>query len=756
MLHIRRLVLLASLLSVSEGIGQTTNSPPSVSSEALRLDFDKGRGNLAQIIDLKRHVEFLAIGDASPLWTLEFRDGTTLEPSDAAEFSWRAAPGSRSIQLVWSGFSSVAAPKLAVLARADLADADAVSRWSLAIEGLGGLAPRAIVYPRIGQLTPASGEVLLVPQWIGEATDQARRLVNTPPGRAGRLAWDYPGILSMQFLAYYAGDGRGLMVSVDDAQHLRKQFSAFGDGASGLGLEVKHEVAGAERPMRLDVPYRTEIRVFQGDWFTAAALYRQWASAQWWVRESRVRRGLTPAWIRDAGLWIWNRGRSPEVLQPALALRRHAGAPVNIFWHWWHGCAYDVGFPEYFPPREGAESFRAAVAEARRRDVNAVIYMNQRLWGMTTRSWTAENAAAYAVKDAQGAIQPEVYNTFVNAPCASMCMGTRFWRDKYAGLAERALRDLGVAGVYMDQACSSLSCYDPSHGHPLGGGAYWMDGFKQLSEDIRGRLAEPIALAGEGCGEGWLPYLDAMLSLQVSLERYSGDGAWEPLPLFNAVYHDCATQYGNYSSLTRPPYDDLWPPQYAPQAPLELLDRKFATQFRLEQARSFVWGQQPTIANFQERQLAERRDEIDYVLRIARMRSQALKYLRDGLFLRPPCINAPRAEIPISRLSIYAGQLNAVQERTKSVPLGLASAWRAPDGDVAVVLANIADQELPLHVAICRPEYPIPSEGEVVLLDDDGRRRERRQYEQGTVNLKVRMNPRELRIYEIAAEKPQQ
>ena len=27
-------------------------------------------------------------------------------------------------------------------------------------------------------------------------------------------------------------------------------------------------------------------------------------------------------------------------------------------------------------------------------------------------------------------------------------------------------------------------------------------------------------LAGEGCGEGWLPYLDLMLSLQVSRERY--------------------------------------------------------------------------------------------------------------------------------------------------------------------------------------------------------------------------------------------
>jgi hypothetical protein len=354
------------------------------------------------------------------------------------------------------------------------------------------------------------------------------------------------------------------------------------------------------------------------------------------------------------------------------------------------------------------------------------------------------------VKQPDGSVAPEVYNTFVKAPNASMCMGTEFWRNTYASLAEQAVRDLGLSGIYMDQACSSLACYDPSHGHPLGGGTYWMEGFKALEGDIRLRCADvtEVALAGEGCGEGWLPHLDLMLSLQVSLERYAAPGMWEPLPLFNAVYHDCSTQYGNYSSLTRPPYDDLWPAEFAPKEPLTLLDRKFAAQFRLEQARSFVWGQQPALANFRENQLVERAEEIDYLLRIARLRRAAAKYLRDGVFLRPPRINAPEREIPISRLSIYAGQHDAVQEYTKTVPTVLASAWLAEDGGVGIVLANIADESVSANVKLTRDEYPLPDSGAVYRITTD-ERTEISPFADGAVELDVQLDPSDVRVYEI-------
>src|SRR5688500_19033681 len=109
-----------------------------------------------------------------------------------------------------------------------------------------------------------------------------------------------------------------------------------------------------------------------------------------------------------------------------------------------------------------------------------------------------------------------------------------------------------------------------------------------------------------------------------------------------------------------PPYDDLWPAEFAPKEPLRLLDPKFSLQFRVEQARAFVWGQQPMIANFRPSHLHERPEEIAYVLRLARLRHATLEYLVHGEFLRPPTIDAPSVDAEFSRLSIYAGQKGAL------------------------------------------------------------------------------------------------
>jgi hypothetical protein len=214
-----------------------------------------------------------------------------------------------------------------------------------------------------------------------------------------------------------------------------------------------------------------------------------------------------------------------------------------------------------------------------------------------------------------------------------------------------------------------------------------------------------------------------MLSLQVSRERYMAPDAWDTIPFFPAVYHPYAVAYGNYSSLTMPPYDDLWPAEFAPKEPLKLLDRKYSRQFCLEQARAFVWGQQPTIANFLPAQLDDRAEEVDFVMRLTRLRSRAANYLLHGTFLRPPQVRAPVATLDISRLSIYAGRQGGLTAFKKESPLALAGAWRAPDQRVAVALASIADE--PIHVTLDLPDagYNLPRDTTVYQMDDKPRRR---------------------------------
>lgn len=724
-------------------------SEPGLENRRIRLDFDGQHGRLIALRDVARSIAYLDPGRPQPLWSLDLAGGGTLTADQARSCSWARPQGEPArLQITWSDFDLPEAPALKVHVEVSLDGDQATTRWGIRLENPGELVLRAVHFPRIGGLAPQPGETLAVPVWMGEQTRQARRLLNPDGGQGGRREWEYPGRLSMQLLTWHRASGQGLFLATNDPALLRKQFAVVGDGQGGLALEVVHlPTSDRANPDQYQIPYNVLLGAHEGGWYGAAQEYRTWAREQSWVKESRLKRGVTPDWLRQTGLWVWNRDRSEEVLTPALLLQDHAGLPVSVFWHWWHGCAYDAGFPEYLPPREGTDAFKTALAAAQDQGIKTLVYMNQRLWGMTTESWTDQNAARYAVKRPDGTIAPEVYNRFMKTPCASMCMGTAFWRDTYAGLAAEAVNALGVDGIYMDQACSSLACYDPGHGHPPGGGSYWMEGFRRLAADIRDRTAPsgPVTLAGEGCGEAWLPHLDAMLSLQVSMERYAAPGQWEPIPLFQAVYHDCVLLYGNYSSLTRPPYDSLWPEQFAPEEPLALLDRKFAHQFRLEQARAFVWGQQPTLANFTPRLLEDRKTEIDFLLHLARLRQQLQPFLQEGTMLRPLELDVPEMTIPMSRLSIYAGQQESVQEFTRSVPRVLSSVWQAPDARVAVVLVNISDQPVTLTVSLSADRDPIAPSG-TIRIQDENRLGPPTPYQDGAVRIEVTLPPASARV----------
>ncbi|MCC6142843.1 MAG: hypothetical protein IT368_03445 [Candidatus Hydrogenedentes bacterium] len=692
-------------------------APQTVKTALLRITLDDGTGELIEFIHDDHD---FAAASSEPIWRLELlgTSPTSLTPDRAKQVE--ARPQEHGLRLTWTGFGLDDLPELAVSVTVSLDAASAQSAWTIDITGLGDAPLGAVHFPRLPALAPQEKETLAVPVWMGEMTSRARELLNAN-GHPGRWQWEYPGLLSLQCIALYGAGAdsdlsKGLALTTDDTQAYGKRFAVFGDGQGGMGVEVVQLPENlADNLGRYTSPYAVRLGAFEGDWYTAAATYRDWALEQPWAKQARLKNGATADWAKDTGLWVWNRRASEHVLPPAAALQEAAGLPVSVFWHWWHGCAYDTNFPEYLPPREGAEAFQAALAEAHEAGLHAIVYMNQRLWGMTAASWHEKNAERYDVKDPAGKVHPEVYNTFNKAPCASMCMGTEFWRDTYADIAVEAVNELGVDGIYMDQACSSLACFDPSHGHPLGGGTYWMKGFQSLQQDIRDRTQtkKRVVLAGEGTGEAWLPYLDLMLSLQVSRERYAAPGEWQPIPFFHAVYHGYFLPYGNYASLTMPPYDELWPAEFAPETQLVLLDRKFSQQFRLEQGRSFVWGQQPTVANFRPEHLDTRTEEMDFVLRIAKLRAESLKFLRDGTFLRPPALAVPEEEIPMSRLSIYAGQQGALREYTASYSTVLAAAWQAPDGDIGIALANISDKPQPVGFTLATPQWPLPETGRI-------------------------------------------
>lgn len=624
-----------------------------------------------------------------------------------------------------------------------------LSRWTIAIGKPAGVTLRDLRFPRVGGLRERPDECLAVPYSLGMMTRVPRTLLSGAGGKGARLHWESPHRLSLQCVTLYGRGGPGFLALCEDPLGRHKGFSFWGDAGRQVHFEAVHtpetDAAGLTE---YRLPYTVVLGSYSGDWMTAAALYRATPAAREIASRGRLRNGLTAPWLAETGLWVWNRGRSADVLGPALALKQHLGLPVNVLWHWWHECPYDAGFPDYLPPREGAESFRTALAAAHRENLHVLLYMNQRLWGTTTDSWRAEGAAAHAVKRRNGTIETTIYQKRLAVPMATMCLGTPFWRAKYASLSEAVLCDLGADGVYMDQTGLPGDCHDPAHGHPLGVGVYWHQGLAMLTEDIRRRSAARGAatLGGEFVGEPWIGDLDLTLALDTSAERIGAASAdWERIPFYPAVYHEAALAFGSYAGLVYPPYDEKWPQDERPARALTPLDARFDAQFCLEQSRCFAWGLQPMIANFQTAQLSERPTPIGFLSRLVRTRQRALPYLQRGVWLRPPDFVIPTLQIPLVQVSIY----NPPRETARTYPAVIVGAWRAQDGAVGIALASLGDSPLELAAPVDFAAYGLPESCEVNRIDEQGRRalgRLRRE----SPTLRVTLAPRDVCVIELA------
>lgn len=627
----------------------------------IKLGFSKQTGALTAFRDLVNSYDHLddTIITGTP-WQIELHNPSeisTLDIYGASEFHY-SKPGPLTLVLEWNHFDHPESGNLNVTAVVSLDENKPLSSWKISVKGIKGIQISRVAFPLIAGIKNIGNEYLAVPVWMGQLMKDPRNNLAKSQGEVKKFEWSYPGQLSMQCLTLYDPEKCCFYASCNDSLGYKKNFSVSLDSLKRISYQINNFPARDSASTSYSPAYDAIIGSFKGDWITAAGLYREWGSKQKWCRESRFRNRLTPQWLEKTALWVWNRGKSPNVLVPARDMSLRLGLPVNVFWHWWHGCSYDDGFPEYIPPREGKESFVSAISSAHDNGIRAIVYMNQALWGTTTESWQSENAVLSSAKDPGGHTITHVFNIFTNKPAAYMCMATGFWKDKYSSLCDSAVNIYGTDGIYMDMACLSLMCYDRDHGHPVGGGNYWIEHFGILTNRIRSKILpeKQLVLAGEGCGEVWLPYLDAFLTLEVSKERYAGTGTWETIPFFQSVYHQFGITYGNYSSLIVPPYDELWPEEYAPKDPLKLLDKDFNKQFLMEQARSFVWGLQPTIANYQSFIASDRKEEIGYLLNLAKTRNNGLKYLLHGKFFRSPELASPEEELNLSRLSIYAGK----------------------------------------------------------------------------------------------------
>ena len=451
-------------------------------------------------------------------------------------------------------------------------------------------------------------------------------------------------------------------------------------------LTDANRVAGA-------LPFGGTIRTFRGDWFAAAEIYRRWAWVQPWAKAAFARPQRE---MRNIAIWFWNRGSEENAVLPVERFQQLTGLPVALDWYWWHKIPYDVGYPFFWPPREGAEAFSAAVRRLVAKGIFVQPYTNGVSWDQVDPTWETEGTFD-SIVEKNGTKRGHQYNVYMPSALAVMCGYAPHFHARMRELMKN-LRGSGLPGVYMDQVggCTVRACWSPDHPHAPGGGTVITDGYRKLFSDIKADNPG-FCISTEYTPEAYLDIVDSAINLWQNGERFGmpAQPEAETVPAFMAVYHGAMAVYGSYAVIDGiPPWDPTWPDRdrWPNEKPWEEL---YPDQYVLEFARGVAMGMQPMVHQLRMSHFDDPRyaGNFKFTVDTAKFYHANLDFLYDGTMCAPGRLLCARQPVELFIRGIYTKPEKARVVRHPSHPTVLHSVWRAKDGRVAAVLCNWSRKE---------------------------------------------------------------
>jgi hypothetical protein len=598
------------------------------------------------------------------------------------------------LNLLWEGIclDNDQSYPATVSAAISVYDGSPFSTWRIAVQNRGQHAIEKIAYPLIAGVQElgldGSDDCLVVPTLEG-------RLYHDPTRNLEWAGNAYPScFLSMQFAAYYDNNS-GFYSACYDNQGYVKRFSYGKPDKRWATMFWEHYGEGIRYGADFAVPYPVTVGVFQGDWYTAADIYKQWAANQSWAKQSLQEKNIPP-WLTDIGAGSCFLAVANAKLKPwntslaeisALSKNHHdyANCPYLInLCGWENKGAFSWG--DYFPPFEGWSNYDAMVTSLHANGSRLTTLVGTSFINRETDFWKSRKAVSYAARDERGQL---VVNT--SDPLFSlytMCAATPFWGQYLAGITSELTRH-GSDLIQFDDfpmPPPETVCYAENHGHPLGLGKWQTDAaLKNLQtiETACRAINREVCFTSEGIAEIYIPYMDAAyfwgdVYSEVGLkEQGLWNGTSEIIPLFHYIYHDRFVGQENYN--------------------LGLLIPGQSEYNLLCLSRMLVWGEIP-LQDTWIKVDSDRYDKnaLDLFKRIGQARtSYAKDFLVFGKMLRPLQFSCPLTTVPLGKA---LGSTNSAPDM--QVPGIMHSAWRALDGDSGFVFVNISKTPVPLKLSL--------------------------------------------------------
>ncbi|MHB0998149.1 MAG: DUF6259 domain-containing protein [Armatimonadota bacterium] len=667
MINIFPILMSAFILLFSQG-SSAGRLPHSValSSGELNVQFDINDGKLALTsISGKGIGNWLGSPAGGALWRIAFMSdtGAVIDTGSSAQAVSDLSGTANDAVFTWK---TPLADKSAVVRMAvSCPKGERLSRWSLKADLPEGWKVVRCDFPLIPNIGLKPGLKMSAPAGWGLEYDMK-------PGT--KYDATYPSALAgMQFVSLY-GSGKGLYIGAHDKRGNHKYFNinAREDGIDYLCMNWP--AIPAKSGGTYKVPFDAYIGVFDGDYYDAAQIYREFTFSAVWGKAGPVSKRSIPAWMKETDLWLMSEGDIQTNMDLRESARNFFGIPISFHWYRWHQIPHDVLYPDYFPYKDG---FPEAVKAFQRDDYHVMPYINGRLTDPNSNFWKSEYGPSAAASQENGSLYPEVY--IPNVTLNVMCPYSPVWQQEIAGLADRLKKEIGVNGVYIDQisAAGPVRCYNPVHGHPLGAGSMWVDGYRKMLSGAMSKLAKDDILTSEENAECWIDQLDGQLMANTPT------GDQKLIPLFPSVYSGRSLTFGfQYMA-----WDD-----YQRSVP-----------FRAKMGRAFVWGSQPGWVHFGRIMAPENVKEAEYLRSLARCRRFGRQYLTYGQFLGMLSVSGVKDRIESDATKSMGGTYSI------DLPAVLASSWLGQDGTVGIALANMSDKPqkagliLPLNKAGIKP-----------------------------------------------------
>ena len=635
-------------------------------------------------------IELLTGSATDPAFVLDYlgedRQYRQLDSHQAAKISTTVSR-TGSEQKVTCIFSQLSGLDVDVTLEVRATPRDRLSRWSIRVRNGAGIAIVSLQFPFVVAASNGGGTLLLPENFghlrTGAALDQQP---TDDPAHWRDMYFHYPGFMFAQFLAWYGTQG-GVYVACEDTAANVKILKALKRG-TGMRLGIAHVgdwPTNGERTLEYDVV----LGSFQGDWYDAADLYRDWTLRQAWATPL-LKRADVPAWLLDSPVYITVRPQGYmdheamaieaflpyEKCLPALdQIAQKVEAPLAVILMAWERGGPWV-YPDCFPPAGGDDAMRRFGELVRARGWHTGSFCNGTRWvlsrsdGYDGRAFYEQNHGEQTVcRNCDGSLDRENWGWRDGYRC---CMGQSETRRIATEFVSHLL-SWGMESVqFFDQNCnaSTLPCFATEHGHPPVPGK-WMAA--AMTDTIRGfqQAAREAGQAGviqsteNPCNDYCLPLFQ---QCDVRICAPTSSGPADFVPIFHYLFHECIVIQGMMS---------VGPEPYS-------LPIRTALNGVLGEIPGAVLTGDGTLLN---------RDTVNWAPWSPKVGSNedALEMLRVVTAMRR---GSGRDFVVLGRMQHPANvsEVPSVEWKEKGrdhrVPAVVSAAWQAPDGRHAVVLAN--------------------------------------------------------------------